>query len=83
VNSAGRPATGTITLFATGISPGASLQATVGGSIVPAVSLNAGSGVSNVTVQLPPGVQGSALSVVLHTDGASSQDGVTIAIAGN
>jgi uncharacterized protein (TIGR03437 family) len=81
INSAGHPAVGGITLYATGISAGSSVQATVGGSSAAAVSLDATSGIAKVTVQLPAGVQGGAVPVVLQTDGASSQDGVTIAIS--
>ena len=83
LNWAGRPAIGTITLYATGISAGSSVQATVGGRTATTVSVDLSPGVSQVTVQLPAGVQGDAVPVVLREDGASSQDGVTVAVSGN
>jgi uncharacterized protein (TIGR03437 family) len=82
INSAGRPATGTITLYATGINAGSFVQVTVGGNNATGVTLDVGIGVSKVTVQLPSGVQGSAVPVVLQVSGASSQGGVTIAVSG-
>ena len=82
INSAGHPATGTITLYANGISPGSFIEAAVGGTNTTA-SLEAGVGVSKVTVQLPAGVAGSAVPVLLQVDGASSQGGVTIAMSAN
>jgi uncharacterized protein (TIGR03437 family) len=83
INSSGRPAAGTITLYVTGITPAFSVEASVGGSNATADLLEVGSGVSQVTVQLPAGIEGSAVPVVLSADGASSQGGVTIAISSN
>jgi uncharacterized protein (TIGR03437 family) len=83
VNSAGHPAAGSITLYVTGIAPASSVQVTLGAVNATAVMLEAAPGISRATVQLPAGVQGSTVPVVLRVNGVSSQDGVTVAISVN
>ncbi len=82
-NSAGRPSGGILSLFATGLAPNTPLQVLVGGKPATVLSQSLVSAVLKITVQLPLGVQGGAVPVVIQSGSASSQDGVTIAIAGN
>jgi uncharacterized protein (TIGR03437 family) len=80
LNSSGNPASGTITLYATGITLASPLAVTVEGQPATVVSENLVSGVVQITIQLPSGIQGPAVPVVIQSAGASSQMGVTIAV---
>jgi uncharacterized protein (TIGR03437 family) len=80
LNSSGNPASGTITFFATGITPASPFVVTVGGQPATVVSENLVSGVVQITIQLPSGIQGPAVPVVIQSGSAASQAGVTIAV---
>jgi uncharacterized protein (TIGR03437 family) len=80
LNSSANPAFGTVTLYATGITPSSSLTVTVGGQTATVVSENLVLGVVQVTIQLPSGLQGLAVPMVIQSGSAASQDGVTIAV---
>ena len=83
-NSAARPAAAgsTVALFATGTgSPALPLQVTVGGSPAAIQSATAvSSGVTKIVVQLPDGMQGAALPVILTAGSLASPAGPTIAV---
>jgi uncharacterized protein (TIGR03437 family) len=80
VNSSANPAFGTVTLYATGITPSSPLAATVGGQSATVLSENLVSGVVQITIQLPSGLQGTAVPVVIQSGSPASQDGVIIAV---
>ena len=82
-NSASHLSAGIISLYATGVAPTTPLQVLVGGKPATVLSQNLVSAVVKITLQLPVGVQGAAVPVLIQSGSATSQDGVTIAIGGN
>ncbi|MBV9505997.1 MAG: hypothetical protein JO323_13430, partial [Acidobacteriia bacterium] len=77
-NSAAHPATGSITLFATGVS--SPVQVTIAGVPAPVLSQNQASGVLQVTAKIPAGIGPGAVPVVMQSGGVLSPTGVSIVV---